>query len=332
MSFDLFNPPALPQKKYNSQSLQFNNTFLELFAGIGGMRLAFEQLGLQSVGAFETDRFTQITYAANFGKKPQATLNTLKVESLPNFDVLLSSFKVPIFLSPAKRNPKLHPTQGTDFYQIIRVLTAKNNPAFLLETTDSLVSHNNGKTFSLIESALHELNFDIFFKILDAARFGVPQKRRRLYIVGFRCDFFKQKPNFRFPKGQKPNTFICDYLEHHQQGYSISKHFQQFYLFGTEHAQIIDYQSKLQVKTLSPSYHKVQPLLGAFVKDGETGVRLLAENECKAIMGFDKDFIIPVSRTQMYKQLGGSVVPPVIKAIGENMIRVLGGRLGAMTD
>ena len=118
---------------------------------------------------------------------------------------------------------------------------------------------------------------------------------------------------------------IGQFIESHPEGYCISKHLQKTYLFKKDDGrpQLIDRNSKGCIKTLVSTYHKIQRLTGTFVKDGNTGIRLLSTNECKAIMGFPVDFIVPVSRTQMYRQFGNSVAIPVIEAIGNEMLKTI---------
>ena len=174
-------------------------------------------------------------------------------------------------------------------------------------------------------SKLEDLEYEIHYKTLNAADFGVPQIRRRVFIVGFKKKFFSSYTNFEFPKGSEEKVFINRFIENHYDGYNISKRLQKSYIYKFDDGkpEIIDRKSRIQVKTLVSSYHKIQRITGTFVKGGRTGLRLLSENECKAIMGFPKNFKFPVSRTQMYRQLGNAVVVPVVKALANEIIKVL---------
>lgn len=279
-------------------------TFGEVNANTGGMRVALENLGLKSIWAYEKDRFAQLTYTANFNQKP--TANILKPQTLESVDIITASLQATL----------------ADFQAFAKIIDNQQNIAFIIETKKSLFL-NKSKLWQKVMQTLTECNFDVFYAILDAAKFGVPQYRKQLYFVGFRCDYFESKPIFQFPKGQSKKTYIKDILEKNVKGYAVSEHFQEFHLFRSETAQVVDLQSKIIAKPLVPSYHKVQPLVGTFVKDTETGVRMLSENECKSLMGFDRDFMFPVSRTQMYRQLGKSVVVPVIQAIGKEVLNTI---------
>ena len=186
------------------------------------------------------------------------------------------------------------------------------------------MSHDNGNTFKVIQNALQEeLGYNIYFKILDAQDFGLPQRRERIIIVGFRPDL--KVTNFKFPKGSKKRIPIKNILEDNPIGYSISEHLQKSYLFKKDDGkpQVITKDSTIQVNTLVASYHKIQRLTGTFIKDGETGLRLYSQLEAKRLMGFPDDFIVPVSRTQMYRQFGNSVAVPVIKAVAKEVKKYL---------
>ena len=301
-------------------------TFIDLFAGVGGTRIGFERAGGECVFTSEWDPFSQKTYLANFGELPYGDITKIKEKEIPDFDVLVAGFPCQPFSSIGKRQGFMHATQGTLFYDVLRIINGKKNKAFLLENVSGLVNHDNGNTFKIILESLDNAGYEVFHKILNAGDYGVPQQRKRIYIVGFRRDLFKKnKIEFEFPKGISKKVFINKYLEKNVTGYSISAHLQEKYLFKKDDGRpiLIDENSEIQVKTLVSTYHKIQRLTGTFVKDGETGIRLLTASECKAIMGFPADFIIPVSRTQMYRQMGNSVAIPVIEVIAKQMAKLL---------
>lgn len=311
------------QKKKNT-----NFTFIDLFAGIGGIRLAFERAGGKCIFSSEWDKNCQKTYQANFGEVPHGDITKIKEDDIPEFEVLVAGFPCQPFSSIGKRQGFMHATQGTLFYDILRILKHQKESngakAFLLENVPGLTTHEDGKTFKVIIGALEDIGYKVFYKILNGGDFGVPQQRKRIYIVGFRKDL-AEEIDFQFPEGTAKNAYICDYLEDNVEGYSISEHLQNSYLFKIDDGRptLVDKSSKIQVKTLVSTYHKIQRLTSTFVKDGPTGVRLFTANECKAIMGFDKDFIIPVSRTQMYRQMGNSVVVPAVTAVAKAIAKKL---------
>jgi len=164
-------------------------------------------------------------------------------------------------------------------------------------------------------------------KVLDSADYGVPQHRRRTYIVGFLNELVVGGFPMTWPKPSRKQRGVGQFVERGVRGHSISRHLQQVYIFKKDDGrpEIIDRKSVKPVKTLCASYHKIQRLTGTFVRDGETGLRLLTMSECRAIMGFPKWFEIPanVSRTQMYRQFGNSVAVPVVKRISRAMVNVL---------
>ncbi len=298
--------------------------FVDLFAGIGGMRLAFEAAGHRCVFSSEWDQFSQKTYQANFNDAPHGDITKIEAADIPAFDILLAGFPCQPFSSIGKRQGFEHPTQGTLFYDVVRILSHHRPKAFLLENVKGLINHDEGRTWRVIQETLDELNYEVHSKILDAADFGVPQHRERIYIVGFDRAAKKHR-EFEFPQPLKRKANIGDFVETGIDDRSISKSLQSNYLFKLNDGrpEIISPNTQGTVKTLVASYHKIQRLTGTFVADGPTGLRLLSENECKAIMGFPKKFKVPVSRTQMYRQFGNSVAVPVIKRIAQSMNLVL---------
>lgn len=299
-------------------------TFIDLFAGIGGMRLAFESVGGTCVFSSEWDTHAAATYKENFHEEPKGDIKGISENEVPNFDVLLAGFPCQPFSSIGKREGFLHKTQGTLFQDVLRFVMAKTPKAFLLENVKGLVTHDEGRTIGLIIESLQAAGYDLHLRILDAAEYKVPQNRERIYIVGFRSDVEKSK-DFLWPKISSEKVGIGQFIETGVTDRSISHHLQKSYIYKVDDGrpQVVDPSSDIQVKTLVASYHKVQRLSGTFVKDGPTGLRLLTVSECKAIMGFPKDFKVPVSRTQAFRQFGNSVAVPVVKALAREIVEVL---------
>jgi DNA (cytosine-5)-methyltransferase 1 len=303
-------------------------SFIDLFAGIGGTRLAFEKHnGMTCVFSSEWDQHSQKTYEANFGEKPSGDITQISANEIPDFDVLVAGFPCQPFSSIGKRQGFEHATQGTLFFDVRRIIEAKRPKAFLLENVKGLKTHDEGNTWSVIRGSLEELGYEIFADVLDASNYGVPQKRERIYIVGFDKRALTDI-KFEFPEPEKKKVGIGRFVESGISDRSITNHLQEKYIFKLSDGrpEIITPESDAPVKTLVASYHKIQRLTGTFVADGPTGLRLLTENECKAIMGFPKDFKVPVSRTQMYRQFGNSVAVPVVAKIAQAMLKTLGAK------
>jgi DNA (cytosine-5)-methyltransferase 1 len=301
-----------------------NFRFIDLFAGIGGMRLAFEKAGGECVFSSEWDRFAQQTYETNFGEVPHGDITKIDEREIPKFDIVAAGFPCQPFSSIGKRQGFEHKTQGTLFYDVARIIAHHKPKAFLLENVSGLITHDKGNTLATIVETLEELNYSVNYKVLDSADFGVPQKRQRIYIVGFHKGKIRNA-DFVFPKPRRTRVGIGKFVENGHPELSISKHLQSVYIYKQDDGrpEVITPKSDFPVKTLVASYHKIQRLTGTFVKDGPTGLRLLSANECKAIMGFPKSFKVPVSRTQMYRQFGNSVAVPVVKAVAIAMIKHL---------
>lgn len=310
----LFDLEAAPENR-NYSKKSFN--FVDLFAGIGGIRMALEENGGRCVFSSEWDKDACKTYEANFGDKPAGDITKIDPEHIPDHDLLAAGFPCQPFSSIGQRAGFKHKTQGTLFYDVLRIVNTKRPISILLENVKGLTTHDKGNTFRVIRESLGEIGYSIFFRILNASDYGVPQTRERIYIVGFDKRRFEKKPNFYWPKAIGQDVGIGKYIEKGITSHSISSHLQKSYIYKLDDGrpQIVSPKSNFPVKTLVSTYHKIQRLTGTFVADGPTGLRLLTANECKAIMGFPRSFKIPVSRTQMYRQLGNSVAPPVVKAI-----------------
>ena len=292
--------------------------FIDLFAGVGGMRLAFERAHGKCVFSSEWDKFSQQTYFANFKETPHGDITQIHERSIPKFDVLVAGFPCQPFSTIGKRQGFSHATQGTMFHEVVRIMRHHKNRAFLLENVAGIQTHDGGRTLEIIEETLTELKYRFDYQVLDAADFGVPQHRSRIYIVGYKSRR-GGRTELDWPEGNKTHRAIGPFIESGIEDHSITKHLQKVYLFKKNDGrpQIVDKSSDFPVKTLVASYHKIQRLTGTFVHDDETGLRLLSLNECKAIMGFNKGFKVPVSRTQMYRQFGNSVAVPVVTEIAK---------------
>ena len=332
-----FTPKNLndAEKFFSTKNITFRHkekpsfTFIDLFAGIGGFRLAMQANGGECVFSSEWDDAAKQTYYENYGEVPFGDITKDETKALipEEFTILCGGFPCQPFSSIGKREGFEHKTQGTLFFHIAEILNKKRPKAFLLENVTGLLTHNEGKTFETIIDVLqNELHYSVFTKILNSSDYKVPQERKRLYFVGFRDDLHID--NFEFPPICNIKVGIGQFVEKNAIGPSISKHLQSTYIFKKDdgHPEIIDENYNFPVKTLCASYHKIQRITGTFVRGGETGLRLLTVNECKAIQGFPQDFKVPVSRTQMYHQFGNSVAVPVVTAIAKSIIEILNNK------
>lgn len=191
----------------------------DLFAGIGGIRLGFERAfgKIQCVFSSEIDKFAVQTYSENFGEIPSGDITKIPSEKIPDFDVLLAGFPCQPFSSAGLKKGFLD-ERGGMFFEVVRILKEKKPSAFLLENVKNLKTHNNGKTFDTMIKTLKNLGYDVYFEILRARDFGLPQNRERIYIVGFNF-----KTSFSFSKKPDIKTKLGDILEKNvDEKYTIS--------------------------------------------------------------------------------------------------------------
>jgi DNA (cytosine-5)-methyltransferase 1 len=306
--------------------------FVDLFAGIGGIRQAFESVGGECVYSSEWNKFSQITYKTNYGDTPKGDITKIDADDIPNHDILVGGFPCQPF-SIAGVSAKNHlgrehgfkdPTQGTLFFDICRIIKAKKPKAFLLENVKNLKSHDKGKTYTVIMNALkNDLKYDVHDEVLDAGNL-VPQHRERIFIAGF-----KSKTNFKFPKLKNKKPKLADVLEKNvDEKYTLkdgtwnalqrhkAKHRAKGNGFGFNLA-----DENGIAKTLSARYYKD----GAEILIPQKGKnpRRLTPRECARIMGFKESFKIPVSDNQAYRQFGNAVVVPVVKQVAKAMVKQL---------
>lgn len=317
------------KKKYKA-----NFTFIDLFAGIGGMRLAFEEAGGECVYSNEWNKFSQQTYMANFGDMPDGDITQVNADDIPDHDVLVAGFPCqPFSIAGVSKKNSLgratgfaDKTQGTLFFDVCRILDAKRPKAFMLENVKNLCSHDKGKTFKVITESLNELGYEVFYKVIDGQAF-VPQHRERIIIVGFDRERYGSFFDFEFniiPKEPKP--VIADILEKEvSEKYTLSdklwiylqnyaaKHKAAGNGFGYGIAPLDGVS-----RTLSARYYKDGSEV-LIEQDGKNP-RKLTPRECARLQGFPDSFAIPVSDTQAYRQFGNSVVVPLMAAVAKLII------------
>lgn len=336
-----FQPVANPNSDFK---------FIDLFAGIGGIRLAFEAIGGECVFTSEWDSFAQRTYMANFGGQHpiDGDITKIPAEDIPDHDVLLGGFPCQPFsiAGVSKKNSlgRAHgfsdETQGTLFFDVARIIATKRPKAFMLENVKNLQSHDKGRTFDVIIRTLREeLGYQVFHKVIDGAHF-VPQHRERILIVGFR-----EPVEFDWSMVDLPTkgTHTLAEIIHKKAGepelgsdgenyYDHGKHkaLDKYTLTDNLWLYLQNYKKKHQAagngfgfglvtpesvtRTLSARYYKDGSEI-LFSQGARKNPRRLTPRECARLMGFPDSFKIPVSDTRAYKQFGNSVVVPVMKAV-----------------
>lgn len=312
-------------------------TYVDLFAGIGGIRMPFQDLGGRCVFSCEWDRFAQKTYRMNYGETPAGDIREVAADDIPDFDVLLAGFPCqPFSLAGVSKKRSLgratgfeDETQGTLFFEVARIIDAKRPRAFLLENVKNLTSHDRGNTFRVIMHVLRdELGYDVHWKVLDS-RHWTCQHRERIYIVGF----------------SEPTDFDWDDLEVPDEEHTCAEILEddvddRYVLSDKLWDYLRAYKAKHEAKgngfgysvvgpgdttrTLSARYHKDGSEILVSRGEGENP-RKLTPRECARLQGFPDEFIIPVSDTQAYHQFGNSVTVPVIRSVARLM-------MGAMRD
>lgn len=306
-------------------------TFIDLFAGIGGMRIAYEQSGGRCVYSSEWNKFSQKTYEANFGEIPDGDITKVNAEDIPDHDILVAGFPCqPFSIAGVSKKNSLgratgfeDKTQGTLFFDVCRILKAKRPKAFMLENVKNLKSHDHGRTFQIILESLEELDYQVFYEILDGQNF-VPQHRERIIIIGFDRKRYGADIPFEFNiTPVEPKPVLKDILEENVDSkYTLTDHLWEYLQnYAAKHKAAgngfgygmapLDGVSR----TLSARYYKD----GSEVLIAQEGKnpRRLTPRECARLQGFPDSFVIPVSDLQAYKQFGNSVVVPLMKNLAE---------------
>lgn len=302
-------------------------TFIDLFAGIGGMRLAFQGAGGKCVYSSEWNKFSRRTYLANFGELPDGDITKVDAASIPDHDILAAGFPCQPFsiAGVSRKNSLGRPTgfadkaQGTLFFDVCRIIRAKRPKAFLLENVKNLVSHDHGRTFKVILGALDELGYEVFWRILDGQDY-VPQHRERIIITGFDRRRYGRGIDFSFKSSPLyPKPTLAGILDPHPDPkYGIPEKLWAFLQAYREKHRRLGHGFGYSLadpqgisRTLSARYYKD----GAEILIPRQGMtpRKLTPRECARLMGFPESFRIVVSDTQAYRQFGNSVVVPMIE-------------------
>jgi DNA (cytosine-5)-methyltransferase 1 len=344
--------------------MSFDFTFIDLFAGIGGIRIAFEAQGGKCVFSSEYDQFAQKTYRAFFGETPDfanvykadppGDITQIPASAIPDHDILTGGFPCqPFSLAGVSKKQSLgrphgfaDPTQGTLFFDIKRILKEKRPKAFLLENVKNLVGHDKGRTFGVIRSAMEELEYSFDFRVIDAAGW-LPQHRERTYMVGFdlqrygreRVSGFSSRLSRVRPHGihKSVGDLLCTevdpkYTLGDATWATLERHKEHHKSKGNGfgYGLIARHNSDRPTRTLSARYHKDGAEV--LIDQWPGNPRRLTPLECLRLMGFPKKYEKwfdgsrdqPVSDTQAYRQFGNSVAVPVVKGVARQIVVHLG--------
>lgn len=320
------------------QGLECTYTFIDLFAGIGGLRLALESTGATCVYSSEWNKFSRQTYEANFGEIPDGDITQVVAAEIPDHDILVGGFPCqPFSIAGVSKKNSLgratgfeDETQGTLFFDVCRILAEKRPRAFFLENVKNLVSHDKGNTFRVIQSAVEELDYTLFYTVLDAQDY-VPQHRERIVLIGFDRRRYGDAAVFDFdlPKPAiKP--VLADILEPSVDAkYTLSdKLWAYLQAYATKHKAAgngFGYglaRPDGVARTLSARYYKDGSEILIPQSEG-LNPRRLTPRECARLQGFPESFEIPVSDTQAYRQFGNSVCVPLMAEVAKRLISEL---------
>ena len=301
-------------------------TFIDLFAGIGGIRLGYQSLGGKCVFSSEWDKEAAKTYFSNFGEQPFGDIQKIDPKDIPDFDVLLAGFPCQPFSIIGDKEGFSHETQGTLFFNIEKILLAKHPKAFMLENVRNLTAHDGGRTFKVILSHLRNAGYDVHYKVLNALDYGVPQKRERIIICGFR------KPvDFEFPppipkEKRKTVADIIDKDAENDKSLKVRPAIRESRL------------ARLRDKDFPKPYISHENVAGSItphtyscaLRAGASANYILINDERRPspremlrIQGFPDEFKIVVNYGQIKHQTGNSVAVPVIRAVAEKVVEKL---------
>lgn len=305
-------------------------SFIDLFCGMGGFRLAFEKQGGKCVFSSDIDKYAQETYNMNFGEIPAGDITKIEAKDIPNHDILCAGFPCQPF-SLAGRRLGFGDTRGTLFFEVARILREKRPKAFFLENVRGLANHDGGKTLEVILSTLKEIGYSFKYEILNAKDYNVPQNRDRWYCIGVRNDLGLDINEFSFPKKRElTNGLSCIIENCNDKEYAVSSR-------CWDNIQTYVKEKKIQISPSTLAYDirpsrchfvtgEVSNCLTAKMGTGGNNVavvisqkRKLTERECLRLMGYPDSYQVKRG-FQTYKQIGNSVVVPVITEIAEKLV------------
>jgi DNA (cytosine-5)-methyltransferase 1 len=304
----------------NSNKTPFKT--IDLFAGIGGIRLGFEAHGCVTVFASEWDRYAQDMYEANFGERPFGDINAIEPSAIPDHDILLAGFPCQPF-SIAGKGLGFADTRGTLFFNIEAILETKRPRAFLLENVKRLTTHDEGRTFAVILDRLDKLGYTVYHRVLNSLDFGVPQKRERIYIVGF-----SEEIDFEFPSPLGSFAPLTDVLlddDDVPESYFLSEHLREKRMNAVkgEPPYPSIWHENIGGNVSALPYSCALRAGGSYNYLVVNGVRRLTDREMLRLQGFPDSFIINIPYSQARKVAGNSVSVPVIKSIAGNLVKAL---------
>jgi DNA (cytosine-5)-methyltransferase 1 len=339
MNIQLTQNMVMVMKQNIPETIQENEfLFIDLFAGIGGFRIALEELRGKCIFSSEWDKKAQETYNANFNESPVGDITKISENEIPKHDVLCAGFPCQAFSISGKQQG-FEDTRGTLFFDIARIASYHKPSVLLLENVKNFVNHDGGKTIKIVYDTLEKIGYDVYHEVLNASEYGIPQSRKRVYIVAFRKDlnikdFHFPKPTFKKVKLKK---FLQSNTKAKNQVVTKYKHLKIFNNEKPEKKSVFSpirigtingggqgeriYSTDGHAITLSAYGGGIASKTGAYLINGT--VRKLTPRECANIMGFPPEFIIPVSDSQAYKQFGNSVAVPIVKRIFEEVTQTL---------
>jgi DNA (cytosine-5)-methyltransferase 1 len=318
-----------------------NYRFIDLFAGIGGFRIALESFGAKCVFSSEWDKHAQKVYQANFGELPAGDITQISENDIPNHEILCGGFPCQPFSISGKQKG-FDDIRGTLFFDIARIVEYHQPKILFLENVRNFETHDDGKTLKIVKSTLSDLGYRVFHKVLNASNFGLPQNRERIYIVCFRNDLEIEK--FNFPKEKNISIKLKDITlsDTKTEKYRIERDdinlrtdvlipcdiFGNYPLAPIRIGEINKggqgeriYHELGHAITLSAHGGGVGAKTGVYVINGK--IRKLAPRECARLQGYPDSFILDASDSQAYKQFGNSVPINVLKSILKNIHAVL---------